>query len=717
MNDWLRFLNDLCGTRLTGRRFALGAGGVLVLACAGLWLASPEGLLRNARSAARPDRGTAGASEEQADDEPASEAERVARLQRSIEADQKYLQTLNAQLADPQSEYRRADARFKPLDAQLEEAREAIRQLRAAGKAAEADAREASLKEVEERWRVARDRFNLALQERKELEQMAAALKLKIDRDQVALRHLMGGDPPAARPTTNTADASSTEQPKSGNAGTETAAGSGKKASPPDHPPEASTSQPPQLRPGLLPGLGRLTTPPANEAQPREVVQARAETQQKEEEAKKAEARAHSVGERIEALRANIRLTTKLLETARKQADHEQEARSVLDAELQKKVADRAPGDEVQAAADRVQRAQRRLQAAQAEVRQTTDRLHELQEELDTLRAEESRALREAEASKHAAETAEERLAGLQNPFRLHNILHWLLQHGPRLLLIALGMLALRRLARTFSGRLVQAVAGGGVRRGSHPDRENRAHTLVGVFGHAASLLILGGGALMLLDEVGIPVVPLMGGAAVIGLAVAFGAQNLIKDYFSGFMVLLEDQYGINDVVRIGDISGQVEHISLRVTVLRDLAGVAHFIPNGSITTVSNLTHGWARATFDVGVAYSEDVDRVMAVLLELAHELRQDPRYGPLILDDPEMLGVDELGDWSVVIKFHVKTVPLQQWTVKRELLRRIKKRFDAVGIEIPFPVRTIYHHPKESAATSGEDDSLPGIGPGAAA
>jgi small conductance mechanosensitive channel len=184
-----------------------------------------------------------------------------------------------------------------------------------------------------------------------------------------------------------------------------------------------------------------------------------------------------------------------------------------------------------------------------------------------------------------------------------------------------------------------------------------------------------------------------MGGAAVLGLAVAFGAQNLIKDYFSGFMVLLEDQYGINDVVRIGSISGMVEHISLRTTVLRDLEGVVHFIPHGTISTVSNLTHGWSRALFDVDIAYSEDIDRVMEVLLELGRELRRDPQFGPLILDDPEMLGVDELANSSVIVKFFLKTRPLQQWTVKREMLRRIKNRFDQLGIEIPYPHQTVHH------------------------
>jgi small conductance mechanosensitive channel len=223
--------------------------------------------------------------------------------------------------------------------------------------------------------------------------------------------------------------------------------------------------------------------------------------------------------------------------------------------------------------------------------------------------------------------------------------LKWLFHHGPRLVFIAVGILIAYHLARLFSRRLVRVMARGGTgKRGSHQDRENRAQTLVGVFSNTVSLLILGGGSLMILDEVGIPIVQLKGGAAVLGLAVAFGAQNLIKDYFSGFMVLLEDQYGINDVVKIGDVSGQVEHISLRITVLRDLEGVVHFIPHGTITTISNLTHGWSRALFDI----------------------------------------------------VFLKTVPLGQWAVKRELLRRIKKRFDELDIEIPFAHRTVIHRTK---------------------
>ena len=201
-----------------------------------------------------------------------------------------------------------------------------------------------------------------------------------------------------------------------------------------------------------------------------------------------------------------------------------------------------------------------------------------------------------------------------------------------------------------------------------------------------------------------------MGGAAVFGLAIAFGAQNLIKDYFYGFMILLEQQYTINDVIKIGDIAGQVERITLRMTVLRDLEGRVHFIPHGQINSTTNMTHGWSRALFDIGVAYKEDADRVIDVIEELGCQMRRDPKFGPLILEDLTMLGVDGFGDSAVVIKFFIKTWPLKQWDVKREMLRRIKRRFDELDIEIPFPHRTVYHRHEESGGSFGSNTAFGG-------
>jgi len=272
-----------------------------------------------------------------------------------------------------------------------------------------------------------------------------------------------------------------------------------------------------------------------------------------------------------------------------------------------------------------------------------------------------------------------------ENPFALANVIHWLLAHVPKILATLLAIVVAQFVVRRWSQRVVKLMTRQPFRAGLQ-ERENRAATLASVLRNTASVAIIVSGVLMILDELSISIGPLLGSAAVIGLAVAFGTQNLIKDYFTGFMLLLEDQYGVNDVVKIGGVSGSVERITLRTTVLRDLEGTVHFIPHGSITTVSNLTHDWSRAVFEVRVAYTEDVDRVIAALTEVGKSLREDSEYNKSILDDLQMLGVDQLGETAVILKFFIKTVPLQQWKVKREMLRRVKKKFDESAIGLHF-------------------------------
>jgi len=267
----------------------------------------------------------------------------------------------------------------------------------------------------------------------------------------------------------------------------------------------------------------------------------------------------------------------------------------------------------------------------------------------------------------------------------------WGAEHGLTVVVIVVVVAGILWLASLLQGHIVRLLAGG-ADRGNREEREKRARTLVGVLNNALRTAAIAVGTIMVLEEFAVPIGPLLGGVAVVGLAVAFGAQSLIKDYFTGFMVLLEQQYVLGDVVKIGAIDGQVENITLRLTVLRDFEGRVHFIPHGQITTVTNLTHGWSRAVFDIGIAYDEDADRVIGVLTELSRGLRSDPQFGPLILEDVSMLGVDTLGDSSVVIKFGIKTRPTKQWEVKREMLRRIKRRFGELGIEIPYPQRTVW-------------------------
>ncbi len=286
---------------------------------------------------------------------------------------------------------------------------------------------------------------------------------------------------------------------------------------------------------------------------------------------------------------------------------------------------------------------------------------------------------------------AEWKLRWAVSPLAPHNLQRWGLEHGVNLFAILILFAIFLILARVVGSRLVRAIAMHGS-RGTIEEREARSHTLVQAFKQTATAAILIGGVLVLLQESGIPVGPLIGGAAFLGVAVAFGAQNLIKDFFQGFMILLENQYKLNDVIAIGPHSGLLESISLRTTTLRGGDGTLHFIPNGQITVVSNMTHGWSRALFELGVAYREDTDRVVEVIKELGAELRRDPAFSPFIRDDLEMLGVESFEDSAVVLKFFILTAPIKQWTVRREMLRRIKRRFDELGIEIPFPHRTNY-------------------------
>lgn len=222
--------------------------------------------------------------------------------------------------------------------------------------------------------------------------------------------------------------------------------------------------------------------------------------------------------------------------------------------------------------------------------------------------------------------------------------------------------------------------------------REQRAQTLASLLGNVAAIAIVVIVALTVLDILIENTGPILASFGIIGLAISFGAQSLVKDVISGTFLLMEGQFGIGDVVKISDVSGLVEKITLRTTVLRDVEGAVHIVPNGEITRVTNMTKAWSRAVLNVGVAYREDVDHVMDVLRDLLHEFHHDPEWSGLLLEEPVVPGVESLGDSAVVIRVMAKTLPLKQWDVARELRRRIKNRFDREGIEIPFPHITFY-------------------------
>lgn len=221
---------------------------------------------------------------------------------------------------------------------------------------------------------------------------------------------------------------------------------------------------------------------------------------------------------------------------------------------------------------------------------------------------------------------------------------------------------------------------------------EKRATTLSGIIRKTVVIAIWLLAIVMSLKESGFDIGPLLAGAGVLGLAVGFGAQHLVRDLFAGMFILLENQIRVNDVAIINGTGGLVEQINLRTTVLRGQDGTVHIFPNGTINTLSNMTNEYSYYVFNIGVAYKEDTDHVVEVVKQLGDEMMQDEKYKPLILAPLEVLGVDQFGDSAVVIKARFKTVPIQQWTVGREMNRRMKKRFDELGIEMPFPHRSIY-------------------------
>ena len=205
-------------------------------------------------------------------------------------------------------------------------------------------------------------------------------------------------------------------------------------------------------------------------------------------------------------------------------------------------------------------------------------------------------------------------------------------------------------------------------------------------------ILFVAIGVLTIAIVVGVPITPFLAVGSAVGVAVGFGAQDLVKDIIAGFFILAEDQYHIGDVVRIGGVAGAVEDIRLRVTVLRDLDGYVHYVPNGQIQVTTNLTQQFSQVVIDVGIAYRVDVDRALEVFGDELGRLASDPDWSNMIIEPPQILGVDALGDSAVVLRGVLKVGADDRWLVKREALRRVKNRFDAEDIEIPFPHVTLY-------------------------
>lgn len=233
--------------------------------------------------------------------------------------------------------------------------------------------------------------------------------------------------------------------------------------------------------------------------------------------------------------------------------------------------------------------------------------------------------------------------------------------------------------------------------------RKQRAATMAGVLNSSITVVLMAVIGTMILDQLGVNIAPIIASAGIIGLALGFGAQSLVKDFLAGIFIFLEDQYGVGDVIDVGGAGGTVEAVTLRMTRLRDLDGTVWYVPNGEIMRVGNKSQNWSRAVVDVGVGYGEDLVRVQRVLREIAHDLWEDEDYRDVIIEEPEVTGVEMLAADSVTVRVMVKTAPLQQWAVARALRQRIKARFDHEGIEIPFAQRVVWHREERTDPAAG--------------
>jgi small conductance mechanosensitive channel len=270
----------------------------------------------------------------------------------------------------------------------------------------------------------------------------------------------------------------------------------------------------------------------------------------------------------------------------------------------------------------------------------------------------------------------------------LKEIGNWAVTTGLRILLIIIITLIAIKGIQVFSVRLTEIFT----RQKVDEESKKRASTLSSVIRHLLTVVVLIVAVMTVLGQLGIAIGPVLAAAGIVGLAVGFGAQSLIKDVINGFFILLEDQIRVGDVVQVAGKGGLVEKVNLKMTILRDLAGNVHFIPNGNIDVVTNMTKEYSQYVFDIGVAYREDVDEVMEVIKEVDEGLRNDPDFGQDILAPIEIFGLDQFADSALIIKARTKTKPIKQWRIAREFNRRLKKKFDERDIEIPFPHVTLY-------------------------
>lgn len=291
--------------------------------------------------------------------------------------------------------------------------------------------------------------------------------------------------------------------------------------------------------------------------------------------------------------------------------------------------------------------------------------------------------------------------AGVTADIVIEKVGGWLLEHGVLILIVIVAAYVVYRFVKVLVPEIIErSVRTRGKGRHAKEEAVKRARTVSSIITSVIGIIILIMAVFIILSEIGIDVAPLLAGAGVVGIAVGFGAQSLIRDLLGGLFIIIEDQYNKGDVVKIAGIAGIVEEINLRRTILRDLDGTVHSVPNGEIKVASNYTKEWSRVNLNIPVSYNEDLDHVIKVINKVGEELAKDEVFGAMILTPPQVLRVDNFADSGIEIKVLGDTRPIKQWDVMGELRKRIKKAFDEEGIEIPWPHTKVYfgNSPPES-------------------
>ena len=629
-----------------------------------------------------------------------SAAEFVTLLGRIIQANGQELDELTPQLQD-QAEADRARSTFQKLDDRLND----LKRERKTADAQKAEALSKRIEDLQTPWSLARERLNLDLRARMLTIERVSLLNSILAHDQQRLDAILeSGDArraveettlPPPKPDSNATDSTvvpaptvveppkAVEEPKAATPPTAVPKPEEKKADEK----KADETKTEAVKAGADAAKSDAAKSEDDTPKPppsKELIAAKCDFQAKSTAVQKLQERTMSLDVRMKNVARSIEVVDDLAEISRLCMENATKIRDYLQELMQRDPKSpllepwTEPGVDVIAVLDR------RIQACREDAKTRVARHDAIVEQRDQVLGALNMVSRQAQVAEEGLKKVQDQVKALESPFSSHNILEWLRSHGPSLVATLVVMSLLYWIVSRYAHKIVQVFATRGL-RGSKAERENRMETLVSVLQNTGSVVILVGGVMTMFSQAGVPVTPLLGGAAVAGVAVAFGAQNLIKDFFYGFMILLENQYKLKDVVKIGDHTGQVEQITLRMTALRDEEAALHFMPNGSTTSVVNMTHGWSCAAFTLHVSLDEDVDRVIAAVQELGKEIRQDPALRLMIVDDLKMLGVDELTETAVVLKFYIKTLPLQQWNVKREFLRRLKKNLDQMKAASP--------------------------------